>query len=83
MDIDEVVGALRTERDELRVRLHLAKAEIRDEFEDLEEKWGHLETRMGSLKEASKESAGEVGAAVKQLAEEIGAAYGRIKKSMQ
>ena len=36
MDIDEVVSALRTERDELRVRLHLLKAEARDEFEELE-----------------------------------------------
>jgi len=83
IDIDEVVGALRTERDELRVRLHLAKAEIRDEFEELEDKWNHLESRLGHLKDAGKESADDVGAAAKQLAEEIGAAYSRMKKSLQ
>ena len=28
---------LKTERDELRVQMHLAKAELRDEWEELEE----------------------------------------------
>lgn len=82
MEIDDLVGVLRTQRDDLRVRLHLAKAEVRDEFEDLEGKWSHLESRLGQLKNASKESADEVGAAAGQLAEEIGAAYERLKKSV-
>jgi len=81
MDIEDLVGALRTQRDELRVRLHLMKAEVRDEFEALEKQWNHLETRMDHLKDASKESAGDIGAAAKQLAEEISTAYERIKRS--
>jgi hypothetical protein len=83
MDIDDLIGSLRTERDELRVRLHLMKSELRDEFNDLEQKWRHLESRAGQLKDASKESAEDVGAAASQLAEEIGAAYGRMKKSLR
>ncbi|NIP14879.1 MAG: hypothetical protein GWM88_09175 [Pseudomonadales bacterium] len=82
MDIDEVVSALRTERDELRVRLHLLKAEARDEFEELEKKWQHLESRAAQVKEGAKESAEDIGAAAKTLAEEIGAAYTRIKKTL-
>ena len=82
MDIDEVVSALRTERDELRVRLHLLKAEARDEFEELEKKWQHLEGRAAQVKEGAKESAEDIGAAAKTLAEEIGAAYTRIKKTL-
>ena len=82
MDIDEVVSALRTERDELRVRLHLLKADARDEFEELEKKWQHLESRAEQVKEGAKESAEEIGAAAKTLAEEIGAAYTRIKRTL-
>ena len=63
MDIDDLIGALRTQRDDLRVRLHLLKAELRDEFNDLEGKWEHLESRAGHLKDASQESAEDVGAA--------------------
>jgi chromosome segregation ATPase len=83
MDTEKLIEALRTERDELRVRLHLMKAEVRDEYEELERNWSHLESRLTGLKEASKASAEEVGAATKQLAEEIGVAYGRIKKSLK
>jgi seryl-tRNA synthetase len=83
MGIEELVDVLRTERDELRVRLHLMKTEIRDEFEGLEDSWNHLESRLDRLKDASKESADDLGAAAKQLAEELGATYKRIKKSLQ
>ena len=83
MDFAEVVDKLKTERDELRVRAHLLKSELRDELDALESKWDHLESRMGQLQEASKESAEEVGAAVKQLTEELAAGYRRIKKSVQ
>ena len=83
MGIEELVDVLRTERDELRVRLHLMKAEIREEFEGLEDSWNHLESRLDHLKDASKESADDVGAAATQLAEELGAAYRRMKKSLR
>lgn len=83
MEIEDLVGTLRTQRDELRVRLHLMKAEVRDEFEELEKQWNHLESRLDHLKDASKASADEIGAAAKQLAEELGTAYDRIKRSMK
>ena len=50
----EAIDKLREERDELRVQMHLAAAEVRDEFEELEEKWSQLETR---LRAASREAA--------------------------
>ena len=83
MDFDDVVEKLKTERDELKVRAHLMKAEVHDEFEALEGKWEHLESNVSRLKDASKESAGEIGAAVKQLAEELAAGYRRVKKSVR
>jgi seryl-tRNA synthetase len=83
MDFDDVVDKLKTERDELRLRAHLMKAEIHDEFQDLERKWEHLESHLGRLKAASKESAEDVGAALKQLTEELAEGYRRVKKSVQ
>ena len=83
MDFDDVVDKLKTERDELRLRAHLMKAEIHDEFKDLERKWDHLESNLGRLKSASKESAEDVGAALKQLTEELAEGYQRVKKSVQ
>ena len=81
--VDKLVGVLKTERDELRVRLHLLKAETREEWDEVEQKWEKLEGRLHKLKDGVSESGEEIGAATAQLGEEIGQAYRRIKKAMK
>ena len=34
--LEDLIDSLKTQRDELRVQMHLAKAEIRDEWEEIE-----------------------------------------------
>jgi len=80
--LEELVGQLRQERDELRVRAHLLKAELRDEWEQVERKWEHIEPKLERLRDSTRESAGEIGAAASQLGEEIANAYRRIRKSL-
>ena len=78
-----LMKSLKTERDELRVQLHLLKAEAKDEWDEVEERWDHIEGRLKKIGEGASESGEEIGAAGKQLAEEIGNAYQRIRKSMK
>ncbi len=80
--MEDVLKKLKTERDELRVQLHLLKAEAKDEWEDVEKRWEHLESRMKQVGDAASDAGGDVAAAGKQLAEEIGNAYKRIRKSL-
>ena len=79
---DRWVDDLATQRDELRVKLHLLKAETRDEWEELEKKWQHIESTMGRVGASAKESAQEVGAATEQLGEELSQAYKRLKAAI-
>jgi len=79
---EKLVGDLATQRDELRVKLHLLKADARDEWEELEEKWQHFESRMGRVGDSAKTSAQEIGAATEQLGEELAQAYKRLKKAI-
>lgn len=81
-DLEKMLGKLREQRDELRLQMHLAKAELREEWDDVENKWEHVESRLEKAGHEAKESAGDVGAALSQVAEEIGAAYKRIKNSL-
>ena len=74
---------LATQRDELRLQLHLLAAETRDEWDEVEEKWHHLQAKLGRVGESAKDSAADIGAAGEQLAEEIGEAYKRLKKAMR
>jgi len=81
--LERLVDKLREERDDLRVRVHLLHAELRDEWEQVEHKWHELEPRLERLRETSRESSGEIGAAVEQLGEEIGRAYRRLRDALK
>ncbi len=70
-------------RDELRVQLHLARAEARDEWDQLEDKWHHLHRTLEPVEEASVETLRELAAAARLLMEEIGDGYGRIRDALR
>ncbi len=69
--IDEMLSELKQERDELRVKVHLAKLEAGDEWEKLEVKLAKLEAKTRELADATAEMSQDIGAAAKLLGEEI------------
>jgi hypothetical protein len=70
-------------RDELKVQMHLAKAELRDEWNrKLEPRYWDLKTKLDRIEEASAETATELGSAAKLLIDEIRDGYERIRKSL-
>jgi predicted nucleic acid-binding Zn-ribbon protein len=75
----QAMDKLRQERDELRLKLHLGKAELKDEWETLERKWEQLEARVAGARDEAREASKEVGAAFGILADELGQAYKRIR----
>lgn len=75
----QVMERLRRERDELRLQAELGKAEMKDEWEALEKKWGHLEHRMAAVAGEAREASQDVGAAIGLLLDELGEAYRRIR----
>jgi len=79
----ELLAKLRTERDELRVRVHLAGAEAREEWEKLEPRLAELEARAAQVGEAAGAAAKDVGAALAMLGEELGEGYARIRRAMK
>jgi hypothetical protein len=48
--IEEAFDILEQQRDELRVKIHLAGMEVRDSWEHLEEQWEQLVARKDQLK---------------------------------
>ncbi len=78
-----LLESLRTERDELRVRMYLARAEVRDEWQALEQRWEHFESRVRAAAAAAEAAREEVGDAVDLLAEELRKGYGRVRQAMR
>jgi phage-related minor tail protein len=80
--LDRLIANLRQQRDELRVQMHLAKADAQDEWQKLEKKWQQIEVKLERAGAEARESAGDVGTAVELVAKEIGRAYDRIRKAL-
>jgi predicted nucleic acid-binding Zn-ribbon protein len=70
-------------RDELRVRLHLAKADALDEWKKLEASWQRAQEELRRTSEHTKEPVKEMGAAVRHLMDELKAGYTRIREQLK
>jgi hypothetical protein len=84
-DFDEIIADLKQKRDELRLKVHLASKEIKDEWEELEEK---MEDFTGKAKKFSKDAklkeTGEgLGEALVKVGHELKLGYERLKKAIK
>ena len=80
---EEMLSALRQQRDELALQMHLGAAEAKQEFEATVEKLDKMTEEYQPLKEAVGDSANNVMASMELLGGEILASFERIRKSMQ
>jgi predicted nucleic acid-binding Zn-ribbon protein len=79
-EIEKAIKQLERQRDELRLKMHLGKAEAREEWEKLERQWEHVRARLPKLREALGDTKDDVGAALKLTAEEIRRGYERLRR---
>lgn len=81
VDVGRMVEELRHERDEISLKIHLARAELRDEWDELEQKWERMHRKGSEVLEAVDDSSEEIWEAVLLLRDELKAGYQRIKDS--
>jgi len=81
--LKELLARLRQERDELRLRTHLLKSELLEEWNEVELKWGRLESKVERAHDTAREAAGEIGIASKLVIDEIADAYRRIRDTLK
>jgi len=77
---EKLYQQLETDRDQLRVQLHLLNMEAREEWDKLEQQREKLRNKLASL---SKDSAEDAADTFKHLADDVREGYQRIKKSLQ
>ena len=81
-EIDRMMLKLRQQRDELKLKAHLFKADARDEWEKVEGKWQQFESRAKQVGEAGEEAGEGIGGALKNLGDEMMEGYRKIRKSL-
>lgn len=81
-ELEKFRDGLLQQRDELRVQLHLAKMEAREEWEETEEKLVQFKSKLEEISGEAKAASEDVWAGVKVLGEEIERAYKRIRSRL-
>lgn len=71
---------LEQERDQLKLKIGLAKLEARDEWHEIEGKLDSLRARARVVRDEARDAKGDVGAAAETLVDEIKEGFARLRK---
>ena len=80
IEFDNLIEELKSERDEIALKIHLASMEAKEEFEGAEKNWAKLRNKAIELADESIETSEELIAKVKIVGEELKETYDRISK---
>ncbi len=76
---NEMVNKIKQMRDEIELKIHLAAADVKDEWDEVEKKFDHVRGRAERVAEAAEDAAENVGEAIELAAAEVRQGYERIK----
>lgn len=79
-DFAALLEKLKTERDEINLKIHLASMDAKEEFEETEKKWRQLQTKVATMADEAKETSDEYIDKAKIIGDELKAAYHNITK---
>ena len=84
-EFDDFYEELKQKRDELRVQMNLASREIKDEWEELEQKMQEYSNQAKQFAADAKleETGAGVGQALSQLGQELKRGYDRVRDALK
>ena len=82
-EFKELYEKIKTERDELKLQSHLAKAELKDKWNEAEENWNKFETKFMVIEKSTVTAAKDVGEGFKALGKELKHAYQDIRTGIK
>ena len=80
--LQEAINKLKQERDELKLQMHLASMEARDEYDRLSDKCDKLSDEYAPLQNAVEETAENVWTALGMVADELKHGFKRVREAV-
>ncbi len=80
--LEDLISKVKQERDALKVQMHLASMDAKDEYERLSGKCDQLADQYEPVKDAVEESAGNVFSALGLVADELKVGFQRVRKAV-
>jgi putative cell wall-binding protein len=81
-EFENVVEKLKTSRDEINLKLHLASMELKDEFNEAEKQWVTVKAKAEEIADDTKETSEDFIAKARIVGEELKDTYHRIAKRL-
>jgi ribosome recycling factor len=81
--LDDLVTTVRKERDELKLQIHLASLDAKDEYERLSKKCDQLADEYQPVTEAVEKTADNVVSALGMVADELKLGFQRVRKAIR
>ena len=81
--LEDVIGKLKQERDELKLQMHLASMDAKDEYDRIAGKIDELNDQFEPVKDALEETAGNIWSALELAGSELLAGIGRVRKAVE
>ena len=80
--LEGLISSLKQERDELKLQMHLASMDAKDEYDRISRKIDELTDQYDPVSDAVEETAGNIWAALGMAAGELKAGYQRVRKAI-
>lgn len=77
-EFNKLVEKLKTERDEINLKIHLASLEAQDEYKEAEKKWQKLKSKASQVADDTVDTTEDFIAKSKIVGEELKETYRRI-----
>ncbi|MGI9465480.1 MAG: hypothetical protein ACR2OA_00005 [Rubripirellula sp.] len=81
--LDDLVSTVRKERDELKLQIHLASLDAKDEYERLSQKCDQLADEYQPVTEAVEKTADNVVSALGMVADELKVGFQRVRQAIR
>jgi chromosome segregation ATPase len=80
--LDEVIKKLKQERDEIKLQIHLANMEGKDEYDRISRKVDQLTDQYEPVKDAVEDTAENIYSALGLVADELKFGFKRVRKAI-
>ncbi|MDD1612057.1 MAG: hypothetical protein LUQ57_02845 [Methylococcaceae bacterium] len=81
-ELTKLTETLKQQRDEIKLQLHLATADLKDEWEESEREWGHFKDKLAEIIDDSKETTADFLEKTRIVGEELKVAYKNIHRRL-
>lgn len=82
-ELKNLLAKLRQERDELRVKAHLMKAELRDEWQEAEQRFEKFRSKADHVLDTAGDVSVDMARSARDLGHEIAEGFRRIRRTMK